>query len=185
MLRPPVPWHVEIARPDVESTFSSSVLVGNIIPRISPERDRPAIGDHPTVQVFASLKAHGDDATVAIDVARLTANGRASNPVGQGQASLLSTTPVFAGRPNARLPTLWGIDAKETNPLAVNLNGAMTEATPTISAPRADAATNTDATNIAIRMNVLMMLGRPTPEAQHVDDGKRALKHHQTWLALD
>ena len=102
---------------------------------------------------------------VAIDVARLTANGRASNPVGQGQASLLSTTPVLAGRPNAKLPTLGGVDAEETNPLAVNLNGVAVDDrgdTNYLGTPsRADAATNRDATNIAIRMNVLAMFRSP------------------------
>src|SRR5262245_66257378 len=119
-MRPPVPWHVEIARPDVEPTFSGGVLVNNVISRIPPERDCPPVGDHPTVQVFTSLEAHSNYTMITVDVARLTANGRASNPVGQGQASLLYTTPVLTGGTNAKLPNLWGIDAKEANQAAVN-----------------------------------------------------------------
>src|SRR5262245_48299138 len=122
-MRPPVPWHVEIAGPDVEPTFSGGVLVNNVVPRIPPERNCPPVGDHPTVQVFASLEAHSNNTMITVDVARLTANGRASNPVGQGQASLLSTTPVLTGWSYTELAALGRVDAKKTNPLAVNFNG--------------------------------------------------------------
>ena len=122
-MRPPVPWHVEIAGPDVEPTFSGGVLVNNVVPRIPPERNCPPVGDHPTVQVFASLEADSNNTMVTVDVARLTANGRASNPVGQGQASLLSTTPVLTGWSYTELAALERVDAEKPNALAMNLDG--------------------------------------------------------------
>src|SRR5271169_2271352 len=88
-LRTPVSRHTKVARPDVDPTPSGSILVSDIIYRISSICDGPAVCDHPVDQVFVFLKPNGDSTTVAVPIAGLTANGRASDPIGQCKACLL------------------------------------------------------------------------------------------------
>ena len=87
------------------------VLVGNIIYRISSISDGPAVCDHPAVQVLVPFETDGDDATVAVPIAGLAANGRASNPIGQRKACLLPATPAFARWARAKLAAFGRIDA--------------------------------------------------------------------------
>lgn len=50
-LRAPIPWHVKVARPDIDTALSGSVLIGNLVYRISPKCDRPAVCHHAPAQV--------------------------------------------------------------------------------------------------------------------------------------
>ena len=60
---------------------------------------------------------------ITIEIARLTVHGRTPDPIGQREAALLSTTPALGGGPHAELAAFGGVDAEETNALAVDLDG--------------------------------------------------------------
>jgi len=119
----PIPRQIEVARPDVDPTPAGGVLVSNVVYRISPIGDGPAVCDHPAVQVLVSLETDGDDATVTVPIAGLASNGCASDPIGQRKACLLPATPAFARWARAKLAAFGRINAVQANSLAVNLNG--------------------------------------------------------------
>lgn len=105
-LRAPIPWHIEYTGPDIDPILSSVVLVCNIIYLISPISDGPAVCDHPPVQVFVPFETDGDDTTVTVPI------GYAPNPVGQGEARLLSAAPALATGMHAELATFGGVNAE-------------------------------------------------------------------------
>jgi hypothetical protein len=93
---PPIPWQVEIPRPKIEPAASWGVLFVDVIGGVFAIGDSPAILHHPPVQVFGLIEADRDDASVAVEIARFTANDMVSDMIGERQARLLAATPRIA-----------------------------------------------------------------------------------------
>ena len=59
----------------------------------------------------------------AVEIVGLAAHRGASDSIGQRKACLLSAAPSFAGKSRAGLAAFGGVDAEESNTLAVDFNG--------------------------------------------------------------
>jgi hypothetical protein len=82
----------------------------------------PAVCDHPTVQVFLSFEADGNDAAISVEIARLAAHRGKANPIGQRKGCSLSATPAFAHGSHAELAAFGGVDTKQGNTLAMDFD---------------------------------------------------------------
>ena len=106
----------------------------HVVHRIAPECNRPAVEDHPTVQVLVAEETDGNDAAEAVEIAGLTAHGGTPDVIGQREAALLSTTPALVGGPHAQLAAFGASIPKNRIrwPWTSIVSPSMTEATPTM-----------------------------------------------------
>ena len=118
----PVPRHVEMARPNAKISPTRGVLVTNIVNAVTPRRHSPATTDHPTTQILASCSADSHNATVTIPVALLAMDYRLANHVSQFHGCALAAPPDSSRSVNTGLAALGGIDTKQADALAVDLD---------------------------------------------------------------
>ena len=98
------------------------LLIGDVVPRVLPIGDRPAVGDHPAVQVVISFEADRDNAAIAVVIAGLTAYGRRADPLGQRERCLLAAAPFLTSRAHADLAALGSVNPMQANSRAVDLD---------------------------------------------------------------
>ena len=65
-------------------------------------------------------RSQGD---ITVEITRPAAHGGASDPIGQSNARLLPAPPAFARRARAELAAFRGVDAEQSNTLAVDFDG--------------------------------------------------------------
>lgn len=97
-------------------------FIGHMIERALPVRQRPSIGDHPSIGVLAGREANRRRATVPIAVARFASNDGVTDMVGQGEGGLLAATPDRAVGPGAPLPAFRRVDAAQAKAPPVDLD---------------------------------------------------------------
>ena len=96
------------------------VLPADIGCRVLAIGERPALRDHPAIQVFGARAADGDDPAVAVGVTRLAGDRPLADVIGQRKGRLLAAAVRLAGG-LARLAQLGRVDAIEPDALAVDL----------------------------------------------------------------
>ena len=117
---PPARGLDELASPQTPAGRLRRRLVRDVVGRVLPIGHRPALLDHPGVQVGAVDPAHRDDASVAVAIAL----GALYRPTGDALAK--RTGGGFAARPGlatgaAALRRLRSVDAVKPDALSTNL----------------------------------------------------------------
>ena len=118
---PPPPRRHEVTAPKAALCRFRGPLVGHIVRREFPVRERPSLAHHPPIEVLAPDTADGHDSPVTVPVALLAGyRPPADTPCKRtGRLGPASPAPT-AG--DAGLLRLWRVDAVQTNALAGHPN---------------------------------------------------------------
>lgn len=82
---PPIPRHVEGTGPHAAAGNAGFVFLGDVIDSIFPKRNRPALGDHPGVEIGVTLEADSYDTAIAVMSLGMAGHGRTTNHVCQSE----------------------------------------------------------------------------------------------------
>ena len=117
---PPIPRGHERASPEPATGVLRSPLLGDIVGRVFPVRERPALGDHPRIDVLAGYSTHCHDAPVAVAITLLACDGPSGKALAERARGSPSATPGLALGP-AGLSALRRVDAMEPDLVAGDL----------------------------------------------------------------
>src|SRR5262249_23058455 len=87
---PPHPWRDELAAPDAALCHSRDRLFPDIVRRVVPIGECPALRYYPGVEILAAETADGDDAAVAVGVAGLANHVVLCNVSGESEGRRLA-----------------------------------------------------------------------------------------------
>ena len=118
---PPPPRRHEVATPQPPFRSSCRPLVGYIVHRVVPVRERPSLAHHPPIEVLAPDATHGHDSPVTVPVALLAGNRPPTDTPRKRTGRLGPASPAAAAG-DAGLLRLWRVDAVQTNALAGHPN---------------------------------------------------------------
>ena len=118
---PPIPRHFELGRPHAATCPPRLVLLVDIAIRIAAIGDRLPVADHHAVEVFASLEADSQGATIAVRPLGFAGNRPPADPVNKVERGLATTRQVSAVRA-AGLTQLRCIDPVEADAAAIDLD---------------------------------------------------------------
>ena len=114
---PPPPRRHEVTPPQPPLRSSRRTLVGHIVRRVFPVRERPSLAHHPPIEVLAPDPADGHDSPVTVPVALLAGYRPPADTPRKRTGRLGPASPApTAG--DAGLLRLWRVDAVQTNALA-------------------------------------------------------------------
>lgn len=111
----PGPGRLEASLPQIAVAPARRLLLRHIVQRVTSIGQRPPLGHHPTPQIDRSRATHGDDATVAIDVARMALQRLIADSRAEGGCGGAAAVPGSAGSAGALLGELRGIDSEQSH----------------------------------------------------------------------
>ena len=92
---PPIPRRFKCALPHPAFCVCSRSLLIDVVARILAIGERPALGNHPPVNVVAVGQAHRDNAPIAVPVLRPTLNDVPSDFVRKSKRRTSAARPCF------------------------------------------------------------------------------------------
>lgn len=120
---PPRRRHIKCTRPYPKPANARPLLLLDVVGRIAPIGDCPTVRDHQIPQIIGIGPADGNQAAVAVTAAADTRDHAVTRPASERCARTLPARPLLARRCLALLPDFRRVDAMQSDPRPVHIQG--------------------------------------------------------------
>ena len=119
----PIPWHVDRPRPKAKAHSTRCSLGWHIGAGVVNVGHCQTLGYQVCPHILPTDRTDRHDAFIPVDVFLIAGNRLPPDQIAQCIGSHLTAAIGFARGILAKLFALWRVDAKQSEPLAVNVNG--------------------------------------------------------------